>query len=75
MPTKAQYEIVEQQVNSFESIGCVTTFEMQGFLNDAAPQIVIFAPNKKIYKFSDPDWDVVSKQLAILYMKIRGKRC
>ena len=68
MPTALQYEIVKQQCNSFESIGCIAKFKIY----DAAPAITIYALGKS-YKFCDPDWNVVSMQLSKLFMTIKRK--
>lgn len=54
--------IVQHQVASFEELGWKTRFEIQ----DHAPKIKI-TKGFKVYRFSDPDWLVVSKQLAKLY--------
>jgi len=71
MPTATQYEIVKQQCKSFEPLGCIVKFEMQPLLQKAAPKILI-VNDVKSYRFCDPDWDVVSKQLNTLYFKIRS---
>lgn len=71
MPTHIQYQIVKQQTLAFNELGCVTRFDMQSYECSAAPLVVIAHP-KKSWRFSDPDWDVVSRQLATLYRNIRG---
>ena len=70
MPTQTQYNIVKNQVKSFETMGFISSFEMQSIENEAAPKV--FLMNKsdlKIYKFCDPDWNIVSMQLSTLYKK------
>lgn len=68
MPTQKQYDIVKQQVKSFEELGYTTVFEMQSYVNKAAPKIVI-SNNEKSWRFSEIDWDVVMCQLAELYKR------
>jgi len=29
----------------------------------------------KSWRFSDPDWDIVSRQLATLYINLKRKKC
>ncbi len=70
MPTSQQYEIVKQQCNAFESIGFPSVFSMQDRTQEAAPQIVIDGLNKS-WRFCDPDWNVVSKQLSELYKNVK----
>lgn len=66
VPSQKQYETVKQQVKSFEALGYFTHFEMQSYVNKAAPKIVI-SKDEKSWRFSDIDWDVVIRQLAELY--------
>lgn len=73
MPTATQYEIVKQQCMSFEAIGYSTIFKMQSMARQAAPKIVIEGYLKQ-WRFCDPDWDVVSKQLAELYKNVKKNR-
>ena len=72
MPTGIQYQIVKKQVESFRHLNCDVIFEIQPMSKVAAPKIVIYTP-KKCYKFSDPDWDIVSRQLATLYIRIKNE--
>lgn len=72
MPTSIEYETAKQQVNSFMVIGCMTKFEMQSASKEAAPAIEIHRDGK-VWKFSDPDWNVVIMQMAKLYKILRGK--
>jgi hypothetical protein len=73
MPTSRQYETAKQQANSFRALNYTVTFEMQSMANGAAPKIII-TKGIKTWKFSEPDWDVVIKQLAQLY-KTRKQLC
>ena len=66
MPTSIHYETAEQQTKSFEELGCTVIFSMQSSLKDAAPAIIINRRGK-VWKFCDPDWDVVIRQMAQLY--------
>ena len=66
MPTAIQYEIVKQQCLSFDAAGYPTIFRMQPMSKNAAPAIKIESYFKQ-WHFCDPDWDIVSKQLACLY--------
>ena len=74
MPSKTQYDIVKQQCNSMIDLGYPTRFEMQPQSQNAAPKILVDGFVKS-WRFSDPDWDVVSKQLATLYVNLKRKRC
>lgn len=69
MPTSNQYEIVKQQCKSFEVAGYPTVFRMQPILKGAAPAIRIEGYFKQ-WHFCDPDWNVVSRQLAELYKNV-----
>lgn len=69
MPTSTQYEIVKQQCKSFEALGFPANFRMQPMLQGAAPAIRIEGYFKQ-WNFCDPDWDVVSRQLAELYKNV-----
>ena len=74
---------------SFESMGFHASIEIQSMQKDAAPKIILIQqdwmpyniegmtkPNgsQKVYNFSDPDWEVVSKQLSTLYINIKKVR-
>lgn len=72
MPTITQYEVVKQQCNAMRAIGYTASFEIQSMGHGAAPKIKIGYLDK-IYHFSDPDWDVVSMQIATLYTTINDK--
>lgn len=72
MPTAIEYEVVKQQCNSFNFLGYPTELKIQDMTRKAAPAITILAKGKT-YKFSDPDWNVVSMQLAKLYKTIKGR--
>jgi hypothetical protein len=72
MPTSTQYEIVKSQVESFKPLGWFGGLEIQSMSNEAAPKILLYN-TKKSYRFCDPDWDIVSKQLSTLYMNLKGK--
>lgn len=75
MPTATQYNIVKNQIKSFEKFGCVAKLDIQSIYKDAAPKILIkkkfFAEIEKEYRFSDPDWNIVIMQLAELYKNIK----
>ena len=72
MPTRKLYECVKQKAYSFMFIGCVVTFNVENMRYGSSPLITILFENK-IYKFCDPDWDVVNKQLDTLYFVIKEK--
>jgi len=73
MPTQTQYEVVKQQVNAFEAAGYPASFKMQGLAQGAAPAIKIEGYFKQ-WHFCDPDWEVVSRQLAELYKNVKANR-
>ena len=69
MASLTEYELVRQQTKSFEIIGCTHTFQMIR----GNPVVVIYhIKSGKLYHFSDPDWWVVSMQLAALYRSIKN---
>lgn len=69
MPSLTEYELIKQQTLSFQMIGC--THEFRVLKGD--PCVVLYhIKSGKLYHFSDPDWDVVSKQLATLYQTLRN---
>ena len=72
MPTLNQYETIKQQVLSFTPLGCLVKFEMEHDYHPA-PRVLIIHENKS-YRFCDPDWDIVSRQLNKLYFTIKGKQ-
>ena len=55
-------EVIKQQCFSFESLGAYVDFKIH-----KSRLSIFIARNQKIYKFSDPDLNVVSMQLAKLY--------
>jgi hypothetical protein len=73
MPTSTQYEIVKQQCRAFEQAGYPASFRMQPLQNGAAPAIKIEGYFKQ-WHFCDPDWNVVSRQLAELYKNVTKNR-
>lgn len=70
MPTQHQYETVKQQCLAFESIGFKTELRTLGLKDEASPAVTVNLSGK-IYKFSDPDWNIVITQLACLYKNIQ----
>lgn len=77
MPTATQYETVKQQVKSFEELGYLGELEILPKNRDCAPKIMLakyeWCQKNKIYHFSDPDWNVVIKQLAELYKTLKTR--
>jgi hypothetical protein len=74
MVSENLYLLVKSQCQKFRSLGYHVDFQMSTLPNDPSPVITIqsFTP-KKIWKFNDPDWGVVSKQLNELYKNINKK--
>lgn len=66
MPTSEQWETVKQQCASFSERGYIVKCDMQSKEKGAAP-LVRIAKGLKVWQFSDPDWDIVIKQLAQLW--------
>lgn len=66
MPSPTQYDTVKQQCNSFKEKGYLVSFEMQGVIHDAAPKVLLIKDDRS-WRFCDPDWDVVIRQLSRLY--------
>jgi len=71
IPTCNQCETIKQQIKSFNDIGCLTSFFIVGGADYAEPTIKI-EKNFKIWKFSDPDLNVIISQLACLYQFLKG---
>jgi hypothetical protein len=69
MPTHKQYEIVKQQCYAFMALGIDTYFDIQPRAQHAAPKIII----DNYYHLSDPDWEIVSKQLTKLYQTLKKR--
>lgn len=77
MPNNIEYEIVKQQCKSFEKLGHHALLEIQPLSEGFAPNVTIKYYQEgtyayKIYKFADPDWHVVIKQLATLYKRLKS---
>lgn len=73
MPKYVSFLIVKRQVESFRALGFKTEFEIQGFYEWYAPKILISKGTKQ-YRFSDPDWNAVSLQLAKLYGVFKNEK-
>ena len=73
MPKLNQYRVVKAQVESFKELGCLTVFDVQDHTQRYAPKIRIFT-DTKFYRFSEPDWDIVSLQLAKLYGVLKNEK-
>lgn len=71
MPTHNEYETIKQQVLSFTQLHCLIKFDVEKGYKPGA--FIAIIHNHKIYKFSDPDWKVISRQLNKLYFTIKGK--
>ena len=71
MPTAIQYETVKQQCLAFESLGFKTELGLIGGKKDGNPAITLSRMGKT-YKFADIDWDVVIRQMAYLYNKVKS---
>lgn len=72
MPTQYQYETVKSQINDlmqYENV--VGVFQIGERKNGYPPRIIILREGK-VYHFSDPDWNVVIKQLKFLENKIKN---
>jgi hypothetical protein len=66
MPTLNEWETVKQQCSAFNEMGYFVKCDIQSMKKDAAPAIRI-AKGMKTWQFSDPDWQVVIRQLAHLW--------
>lgn len=62
-------EVIKQQCYSFESLGAYAEYKIY-----RSRLSIFIAINKKIYKFSDPDLNVVSMQLSKLFLFLKGKK-
>lgn len=67
-PTALQYEIIKQQCNSFEFLGCWAILSAK---KDYLVTIVL--TKNKVYRFSDPDYNVISMQLSKLFNTLKNK--
>ncbi len=64
-PTADQFEITKWRCAILEAAGCdVIVGTRKDILGETAA-IIIFKDGKR-YKFSDPDWNIVNKQLGCL---------
>ena len=73
MPNIYLYETVKQQVLSFLTFeNTMVKFSVSGMFCGDYPIILILHANKS-YRFSDPDWNVVSRQLNKLYFTLKAK--
>ncbi len=71
MPTLLEYNIVKQQIFSYEMLGYVTAFNVGRYPNPD-PMIEIINPfDNKSWRFCDPDWGIVSQQLGCLYKTLK----
>lgn len=66
MPTLNQWETVKAQCSGFNELGFIVKCE----LNYAGSAIRI-SKGLKTWKFSEPDWEVVIKQLAQLWKTLK----
>ncbi len=66
MPTFNQYATVKQQCKSFQELNCIIKFNIQSQEFGFAPKIIVMKYFKN-WHFSDPDWNIVIKQLAQFY--------
>ena len=73
MPSKTQYDIVTQQCNAMTEMGYPTKIRMSTAVRNPHPIIVVDGFTKS-WRFSDPDWDVVSRQLAQLYITLKKRK-
>ncbi len=64
-PTSHQFELAQWHCAVLRAAGCIVTLDKIKYILGYAPRIIIFR-RQKLYKFADPDWDVVNKQLACL---------
>lgn len=72
MPTISQYRTVEQQCKSLEIFGYKFNMDIELTTLGAIPKIILWNRCKS-YRFSDPDWDVVIKQISHLYCFMKQK--
>lgn len=73
MPRINEFYTVRAQVESFIELGFNVSLEMQGIDQRFAPKIRLSTDTKE-YRFSDPDWNVVSLQLAKLYGVLKNEK-
>lgn len=73
MTNQYLYETVKQQVLSFLSFeNTLVKFSVSGmFCDDHA--IILIVHGYRSYRFCDPDWNVVSRQLNKLYFTLKAK--
>ena len=70
MPKINEYRTVKAQVLSFNAMGLDTQFSVQP--RTYAPLVVVRCGDKN-YRFSHPDWNVVSRQLAHVYFYFKTR--
>ena len=64
-PTKAQMEVTKWRCAVLSAAGCLVQLSSKKDVFGKSPKICVFRDGK-CYKFADPDWDVVNKQLGCL---------
>ena len=73
MPSKIQYDIVTQQCNAMTELCYPTRIRMSTTPNKPDPIILVDGFTKS-WRFTDPDWEVVSRQLATLYITLKKRK-
>lgn len=68
-----QYITVKKQVESFADFNFKTEFDFQENPNIGCPKVVIVS-SEKMWRFCDPDWNVVISQLSELYKNVKKNR-
>jgi hypothetical protein len=62
LPTDYQFERAKFLCRCLAESGHAVSFKTMGNFSEQLPMITVIA-NRKVYKFADPNWDTVNKQL------------
>ena len=62
-------ETIKQQCNALQTLGCVSSI-VEDSLNKFTPLFVIVRHNDKLYRFSDPDLNIIISQICTLHASI-----
>ena len=64
-PTLEQLELTKWRCDVLRASGCLVRQDCVTDIWGKSAKIIILR-NAKMYRFSDPDWDVVNKQLSCM---------
>lgn len=72
MPTCRQYEVIKQQLKSFEPLGYSATLSVTNMSREGQPCVLI-SNMKNMYISTSTNWDEISIELAQFYIDLSPK--